>query len=365
MSKIALNLSQNNELSALIKFLKKHTKRAYLVGGCVRDLLLGLPNSDFDIEIYDISSDKFDDLMKDIGASGVGKNYFVYKFKNFDLSLPRIESKNGVGHKAFDVFYCNDEMIASKRRDFTINSIMLNIFTGEILDFWGGKQDLKSNTLRVVDENSFKDDSLRVLRAVQFAARFALRADNNSLKIMQSIDISDLSLERKRQELEKFFKAEHQAYGVGLLMDLGLDKKLFGVKLSAKFGKKVEKHFALLQDSRVFLYDLIGEYRLDPKQILSSLSLGKFYRRLINEPFLKRCTKFDMMKISLNMSLSQWLGLNTKKRISLAKELGFYDKKFSPVIDISKANGLKSKELGKFIEQQKELAIKKYLRIKN
>ncbi|MFW5619439.1 MAG: CCA tRNA nucleotidyltransferase, partial [Campylobacter hyointestinalis] len=60
-----------------------------------------------------------------------------------------------------------------------------------------------------------------------------------------------------------------------------------------------------------------------------------------------------------------WLVLNTKKRISLAKELGFYDKKFSPVIDISAANGLKSKELGKFIEQQKELAIKKYLRIKN
>ena len=105
MSKIALNLSQNNELSALIKFLKKHTKRAYLVGGCVRDLLLGLSNSDFDIEIYDISSDKFDDLMKDIGASGVGKSYFVYKFKNFDLSLPRIYSKNFVVNKSFDVFY--------------------------------------------------------------------------------------------------------------------------------------------------------------------------------------------------------------------------------------------------------------------
>jgi len=92
-------------------------------------------NKDIDIEVYDIDENKFVNLMEKLGAKGVGRSFFVYKFGNFDISLPRTESKIYSGHKGFSVALTNDEQTASKRRDFTINSIMRNIFTGEILDF--------------------------------------------------------------------------------------------------------------------------------------------------------------------------------------------------------------------------------------
>ncbi|ABK82654.1 TPA: CCA tRNA nucleotidyltransferase [Campylobacter fetus subsp. venerealis] len=365
ISNIVSQIFQNNELSTLKNILKHRTKRAYLVGGCVRDMLLGAKNIDFDIEVYDIDPFKFENIMHDIGATGVGKSYFVYKYKNYDISLPRTESKNGIGHKAFIVSYCNDEKIASKRRDFTMNAMMINIFNGEILDFWGGRKDIQNKILKIVDKHSFCEDSLRVLRAVQFAARFGLKADEQSLKIMRNISIDDLSKDRIRSELEKFFIAPHKTFGIELLSDLGLDKRLFGVKFEPdSFGKIVQQHFNITHDSRSFLYDLINFYKLNPKEILDSLSLGKFYKKLINEPFLKRASRYEMMKIALSMPLSNWLGLNTKNRVRMAVDLGFYDKTFNPNIDISKLSHLRGKDLGEHLKVLKELEIKAFLKDK-
>ncbi|OCS01700.1 poly(A) polymerase [Campylobacter fetus subsp. testudinum] len=364
ISNIVSQIFQNNELSTLKNILKHQTKRAYLVGGCVRDILLGAKNIDFDIEVYDIDPTKFENLMYDIGATGVGKSYFVYKYKNYDISLPRTESKNGVGHKAFMVSYCNDEKTASKRRDFTMNAMMINIFDGEMLDFWGGKQDIKNKILKIVDKHSFCEDSLRVLRAVQFVSRFGLKVDEQSLKIMRSIAIDDLSKDRIRSELEKFFIAPHKTFGIELLSDLGLDERLFGVKFTQSFSKVVQQHFNITRDSRSFLYDLINFYQLNPKEILDSLCLGKFYKKLINEPFLKRASRYEMMKIALDMPLSSWLGLNTKNRVKTAVDLGFYDKTFNPSIDINKLSHLRGKDLGEQLKVLKKLEIKAFLKDK-
>lgn len=233
--KIGYQISQNSDFKELKNLLSKYTKRAYLVGGSVRDLLLGSSSKDYDIEIYDISPDKFDSLMQSCGASGVGKSYFVYKLGNFDLSLPRKESKSGFGHKGFSVEYCNDEKMASSRRDFTINSIMVNIFSGEILDFWGGVGDLMAKRLKITNPANFSDDSLRVLRGVQFVSRFNLICEPKSMEIMRSIDISDLSLNRVYMELEKFFMAKFQMRGIHLLRELGLDIRLLGLNLMMDF----------------------------------------------------------------------------------------------------------------------------------
>ena len=104
-----LKIYQNSDFIAIFELLKKHTKRAYFVGGFVRDHFLGRQTSDIDIEVYDINPQKFDELMSELGAQGVGKSYFVYKYKNFDISRPRTESKVGRGHKAFAVSLTNDE----------------------------------------------------------------------------------------------------------------------------------------------------------------------------------------------------------------------------------------------------------------
>ena len=126
----------DRQINEAIAFLKPYTKRAYLVGGSVRDLCLDEALHDLDIEVYDIEPTVFDSLMQSVGAVGVGKSFFVYKLGNIDFSLPRVERKSGVGHAAFEVQVCQDEKEASRRRDFSVNAMMLNIFNGELLDFW-------------------------------------------------------------------------------------------------------------------------------------------------------------------------------------------------------------------------------------
>jgi len=200
-----ISLKNNAELEFIADFLAPHTKRAYLVGGSVRDMLLGREIYDFDIEIYDIKPEFFDTLMQKLGANGFGKSFFVYKFKNYDLSLARTENKVRSGHKGFEVSVCDDERLGARRRDFTINSMMINIFNDEFLDFYGGLEDLNARILRHIDDESFKEDSLRVLRAVHFVARFDLKIADESLKFMQTMDTRDLSRDRINAELYKFF----------------------------------------------------------------------------------------------------------------------------------------------------------------
>lgn len=358
VSKIGYQISQNSDFDELKNLLLNYTKRAYLVGGSVRDAFLGIKSKDYDIEIYDIEPAKFDSLMQERGAIGVGKSYFVYKLKNYDLSLPRTESKSGFGHKGFSVKYCNDERLASLRRDFTINSIMVNIFTGEVLDFWGGIADLEAKKLRITNEKSFSDDSLRVLRGVQFVSRFNLTCDLKSLEIMKAINIDDLSANRVYMELEKFFVAKFKIQGLNLLKLLNLDKRLFGVEFDDGFTRLINSKICVNKAS--FLYYLINYYHIDGKELIARLALPNFYNICYKHQYFKRVSKFEMMKIALDMPLCQWLGLDSKSRIDMAKNLKVYESKFAPMIDTSsiKATG---KEYGNRLKQLKIQAIKSYL----
>ncbi|EEP3802981.1 CCA tRNA nucleotidyltransferase, partial [Campylobacter jejuni] len=136
--------------------------------------------------------------------------------------------KISYGHKGFEVQICNDEKLGAKRRDFTINSMMINLFNDEFLDFYGGLKDLEAGFLRHIDKQSFQEDSLRVLRAVVFASRFNFKITSESLKLMQSMDITDLSKDRINAELYKFFKSPRLDVGYRYLQELGLEKQVFG-----------------------------------------------------------------------------------------------------------------------------------------
>ena len=362
VSTIGYQISQNSDFDELKNLLSNYTKRAYLVGGSVRDAWLGIDSKDYDIEIYDIAPNKFDTLMQECGAIGVGKSYFVYKLKNYDLSLPRTESKSGYGHKGFSVEYCNDERKASARRDFTINSIMVNIFSGEVLDFWGGIDDLRAKRLRVTNPMTFGDDSLRVLRGVQFASRFDLVCDNNSLEIMHKIDIDDLSANRIYLELEKFFIAKFKRRGMELLRELGLDFKLFDVEFDERFINQISRKICTHKPS--FLYQLINYYAIDGKRLISKLALPNLYTMAYKQPFLRRASEFELLKIALDMPLCQWLGLDSKRRIKTALRLGVYESKFSPNINTSSIIGV-GKAYGDELRSLKIQAIKEYLNDRN
>ena len=183
--------------------------RTFFVGGLVRDKLLNIDNKDIDIEIHNISPSELRNILSSLGeVTEMGASFGILGLKGFDIDIaqPRIEKSNGRGgHKDFEVFV--DPFIgfekAAKRRDFTINALMMDVLTGEVLDFFNGKEDLKNGIIRHVNENTFIEDPLRVLRAAQFAARFDFAVANETIELAKNMDLSSLARERISGELSK------------------------------------------------------------------------------------------------------------------------------------------------------------------
>src|SRR4051812_6030914 len=151
--------------------------RALIVGGWVRDRLLALPEpekSNVDLEVFGIAGDRLRALLESFGrVEAVGESFQVYKIGDVDVSLPRRDSKAGRGHRGFVVTGDPEMSIAeaARRRDFTVNAMSWDPLTDQYFDPFSGRTDLERRVLRMVDARTFAEDSLRVLRAVQFAAR--------------------------------------------------------------------------------------------------------------------------------------------------------------------------------------------------
>ena len=189
---------------------KVHEKggRVFYVGGCVRDALLGIENKDIDIEVHGISSSELLTILKELGEPlSYGNSFGIYSLKGYDIdiAMPRLEHATGSGHKDFEIFV--DPFIgvkkAAKRRDFTVNAMMQDVLTGEIIDCYDGRYDLSRKLLRHVDSDSFTEDPLRVLRAAQFASRYEFEIDPETKRLCEKTDISALSKERVEEELKK------------------------------------------------------------------------------------------------------------------------------------------------------------------
>jgi tRNA nucleotidyltransferase (CCA-adding enzyme) len=204
--------------------------RALVVGGRVRDELLGRPAKDLDLEVFGLPADRLRRLLDRFGrVDTVGESFTVYKVGGIDVSLPRRESKIGRGHRGFAVTGDPDLSIAeaARRRDFTINAISRDPLTNEIIDPFGGRRDLGERRLRMVDARTFAEDSLRVLRGVQFAARFELTMDEATRDLCRTIPLDDLPPERVWGELEKLLlQAERPSIGLRLAWDLRVVHRL-------------------------------------------------------------------------------------------------------------------------------------------
>lgn len=188
--------------------IKRIGGQTYYVGGYVRDQFLGIENKDTDIEVHGVSPQNLYKVLNKIGKPlSYGKSFGVYSLKgyNIDIALPRSEVKIGKGHKDFrvDVDPNIGTTKAIQRRDFTINAIYKNVLTGKIVDPFNGVQDIKSKTIRYVDEKSFPEDPLRVLRGCQFASRFNFKIDNKTINLCKDIDLTTLSKQRVEDELKK------------------------------------------------------------------------------------------------------------------------------------------------------------------
>lgn len=216
----------------LAEIIRANGGRAMLAGGCVRDELMGIEPHDWDVEVYGIEPKRLREILDSFGrVDAVGEAFTVYKLGNdLDVALPRRERKVGRGHKGFVIEGDKDMSFAeaSKRRDFTINAILKDALTGEIVDVYGGREDIKNKILRVVSRETFAEDSLRVLRAAQFAARFEFEIDAETVEICRAIDLTDLPRERIWGEFEKLLlKAQKPSIGLRWLYDLGVVGQLF------------------------------------------------------------------------------------------------------------------------------------------
>lgn len=224
-------LTQVKEIAEVVKACGG---RLMLIGGCVRDEIMGLVPKDFDCEVYGLEPLELRSVLAAyVDVNLVGESFQVYKVgQDIDISIPRRDRKTGVGHKGFTVE--GDPHMsfreACQRRDFTINAIMKDPLTGEIIDPFNGVKDIKNKRLYLVSGDAFSEDSLRVLRLAQFAGRFGFQIEGGTGLTAECTDLSDLPRERVWMELEKLFlktKAENMAYGVGCLFKLEIAQKLF------------------------------------------------------------------------------------------------------------------------------------------
>ncbi|MBQ3574867.1 MAG: HD domain-containing protein [Clostridia bacterium] len=205
MNSYETDLRLSREIAAAIA---EKGGRAYYVGGFVRDALMGAACLDIDIEVYGLDPQILRDSLSGFGEvldKGASFGILGIAHSNIDIAMPRTESRTGSKHTDFDV--CVNPFLdpkeAAKRRDFTVNAMMQDVLTGEILDFYGGREDLKNRVIRCVCPETFVEDALRVFRAAQFAARFEAAIDPATLALCASMDVSDLSFERILGETEK------------------------------------------------------------------------------------------------------------------------------------------------------------------
>jgi tRNA nucleotidyltransferase (CCA-adding enzyme) len=220
--------------------------RAFLVGGFVRDCAraafrgeVAPPARDLDLEVHGLEAAALRRLLERFGrVDAVGEAFTVYKLApsgveglgTIDVSLPRRDSKTGPGHKGFDV--TGDPHMgvgeAARRRDFTINALLGDPLTGEVLDPFGGLEDLRAGVLRAVDARTFGEDPLRVLRGAQFAARFEFRIDPGTADLCRSIGLGDLPAERIQDEMEKLLlRSRRPSVGLQVCLDLKVVDRLF------------------------------------------------------------------------------------------------------------------------------------------
>lgn len=192
----------------IAEMVNKNHGTTFYVGGYVRDLIMGVENKDIDIEIHGITPKMLEEILDSLGKRmQFGSSFGIYNLKGYgiDIAMPRKEKNIGGGHKDFDIDV--DPFIgtynAAKRRDFTINSLMKDVLTGEIIDHFGGLNDIKNKIIRHIDKDTFIEDPLRVLRGCQFASRFGFDICPETINLCKEMSLENLSRERIMGELEK------------------------------------------------------------------------------------------------------------------------------------------------------------------
>lgn len=210
--------------------IKKAGGHVYLVGGCVRDFLLGKKSKDIDVEVHHLTYETLKEVLSPFGTLQVmGASFAVLHLstlEGYEFALPRTEEKTGVKHQDFRIAVDPDLPLekACARRDFTINSMLYDLDTDQVIDFYHGQDDLKKGILRATDPIHFSEDPLRVLRGASFISRYGFKMDQNTKELCRDIvkagDLQTLSIERIYTEYSKILMGQYPSQGFNFLREI-------------------------------------------------------------------------------------------------------------------------------------------------
>ena len=254
----------------LLKELTSHDYKAYIVGGFVRDYLLGRESQDIDVctnatpkEIKEVFEDSF--LPTEDYGSVIVNKYGI----RFEITTFRKEFSYQDHRKPVEIQYIDDLYQDLLRRDFTINAICIDE-NGEVIDFLGGRDDLERKLIRTIGDaaDRFQEDALRILRAIRFATvlDFQLDASISSAILETRHLLSELSYQRKKEELDKIFASGHADKGIDLLLQYHLDKNLELEKLS-----QVENTDSVIGIWSVLDVDLLYPFSNNEKEMMADI----------------------------------------------------------------------------------------------
>lgn len=358
-----------DKLNIIFNKLKNCSIKPIIVGGYIRDFLLDIESKDIDIEVYGVSSfNELENILKEFGSVNiVGKSFGVCKlyYQDYDLdfSFPRKDNKIKAGHRGFyvEINPNIDFKTASSRRDFTINSIGYDVIEKKILDPFNGLNDLKNSILRAVDLNSFGEDPLRVLRAVQFSTRFNLKIDENLFNICKEMVsekmLDELPKERIFEEVKKLLLfSKKPSIGFKLLKEFGSDLYTNNISVIDEIAKQMtdnkQTNLALMlaglcynftqTQTENFVLRLTNE-----KKLLNMITvlinkyneIDTIYKNGINDYLLYKLAAKAKIKELVILSSSIYFANNNSKIYRAgeeiykrAKKLNILDKKLPPIL---------------------------------
>lgn len=221
--KMKLIGEQYDKIHPIVVAINNAKGRALLVGGAVRDMVMGRQVKDIDIEVYGLSEQQLEDILRQFGpVSLVGKAFGVLRLHGLDVdwSLPRADSPGRKPTVVIDPHMSVEA--AARRRDLTMNAMALDLMTEELIDPCNGMDDIKNKVLRTPDERFFVQDPLRFYRVMQFIGRFEMFPDNELEALCKEMDISEISRERIEQEFRKLLLySARPSHGIRWLHKIG------------------------------------------------------------------------------------------------------------------------------------------------
>lgn len=338
----------NADIQVILKELNKKGHKCLITGGAVRDALLGIEPKDIDLEIYGISYEKLTQFLSEYGKVDlVGKKFGVIVFSLFgsevkyDFSIPRTENKIGIGHKEFDIKLDSNLTIeeAAVRRDFTMNSLAYDPIEGEIYDFFGGVEDIKNKIIRHTSDK-FKEDYLRILRAMQFQARFGFSIHQDTVKVIKEMleNEDEFNAIAKERIFEEWHKWAEKGLFHSWIFEFMRQTGLINYYPELKALKETPQDAIYHPEGDVEIHTRLCLSKMDEiidrEKISGDEKVILIMSILLHDIAKPHTTKEEMKKGRMTITSNGHEEMGKEVEISFLQKIGFHDKFNQPIGNI-------------------------------